>query len=310
MKKSILFVTIGAIALAIGVSTLYLKEKAVSYVKISINPDIQLALDNNDEVVDVVAINDDADVLLSDLDLVGLTLEEATDKIIDESVETGFIDELSETNTILVEAVNEDEEKRLFLESAVVKKVKANIEEKGIKSILAAVKLDETLKTEAEELGVSNGKMLLIATAVSINSELVKADLAELTIKDIQAEIKEVTSLKRLEAKENKAEYKEELKEQKQLLKEKHLKEVEEMRKEIKEQIKNFNNLSPADQKIVENQAIARFKADVETKFDTLQAELQQKFETSSNVAGQEPYKQVSKDLVEAVREAIQRKGR
>ena len=310
MKKSILFVTIGAIALAIGVGTLYLREKAVSYVKISINPDIQLALDNNDEVVDVVAINDDADVLLSDLDLVGLTLEEATDKIIDELVETGFIDELSETNAILVEAVNEDEEKRLFLESAVVKKVKANIEEKGIKSILAAVKLDETLKTEAEELGVSNGKMLLIATAVSLNSELVKADLAELTIKDIQAEIKEVTSLKRLEAKENKAEYKEELKEQKQLLKEKHLKEVEEMRKEIKEQIKNFDNLSPADQKIVENQAIARFKADVETKFDTLQAKLQQKLETSSNVAGQEPYKQVSKDLVEAVREAIQRKGR
>ena len=55
--------------------------KAVSYVGIDVNPSVSLVLDKNDNVLSVLADNEDAQVLLYGETLVGMSADEAAKKI-------------------------------------------------------------------------------------------------------------------------------------------------------------------------------------------------------------------------------------
>jgi hypothetical protein len=62
-----------------------------SYVSIDVNPSLSLVLDEDKKVLSVLAENEDAQVLLYEEQLVGLSLEEAAQKIADLSVEMGYL---------------------------------------------------------------------------------------------------------------------------------------------------------------------------------------------------------------------------
>ena len=67
MKKFL--IGLGAvIVVSVVAYLLFLAKTPKSYVILSINPEIELALSSSNTVVDVTAINDDADVFISDLD--------------------------------------------------------------------------------------------------------------------------------------------------------------------------------------------------------------------------------------------------
>lgn len=236
--------------------------EAVSYLTLSINPDIELALNTNDVVVEVIPINDDADVLTSDLDLVGLKVEDAADALIDSAMETGYLDENSSENTIVVTTVNDDETDREALESKIMTSISTHLELKEIYPVLVAVGLDDELKAEADTYDISYGKMLLIEKATTLDSTLSKDELATMEVKDIQAIIKDYVTERRNQVKATVAELKQEKQELKQTYSEKvqalkdslaeeHSEELQSMTeaqrteamtsylKEAKEQIKN-----------------------------------------------------------------------
>lgn len=73
------------------------KEK-VSYVNVNINPDLELIVDSDNKVVKVIGSNQDARVLLyGEANLEGLDIEVAIDKIVDLSVEMGYLTEENHT---------------------------------------------------------------------------------------------------------------------------------------------------------------------------------------------------------------------
>ena len=194
-------------------------NRALSFVSININPEIELALNNQDEVVDVISINEDADIVTSDLDLIGLTIEEASDKIIDATMETGYLDEYSEENIVVVTTINDDDEKRVKLEEKIITRMNAHFETRKIYPILVAKGLDNDLKAEATKYGISNGKMLLIERAVSLNEELSKDELAKLSVRDIQKEIQIYVKERRAALKESLEDAREEWQQKKEELK-------------------------------------------------------------------------------------------
>jgi gas vesicle protein len=193
LKKRHILAIIGVITIFAGLSyAIYIFDiRALSYVSISINPDIELAVNGGNIVEEVISINEEADIITSDLDLVGLDVGIASEKIVGAAVETGYIDEYSDENTIVITTVNENEMVRQALETKVMNKLDAYFTRKDIHPILLANGLTDELKTEATSYSISNGKMLLVNRAATIDKTYTKEILADMSISEIQDVIKD-----------------------------------------------------------------------------------------------------------------------
>jgi len=166
-------------------------QEDLTYVSISINPEIELFIDEQEVVTDVVNINDDAAVITSDLDLVGKNLDDAVDNIVDAAVDTGYIDEYADDNEIIVTTINDNEVKRKTLEERVTRRINRRLEQRESYAVIVTDGLNEDLKEQANKYNVSNGKMLLINKAVTLNENLKVEDLVDKSIFEIQKLIKE-----------------------------------------------------------------------------------------------------------------------
>lgn len=193
-------------------------KDTLRYVNISINPEIQLAVNQDDEVKEILAINEDADVLLSDLDLIGMNIDDAANEILDEAVETGFIYEYSDENLVLITAIDENEEERIEFEEKLAKTMNEYANGKGIYPIILTKGLNESLKTEALTFEISNGKMLLVDRAASLDSTQTREALAKMSVKEIQQMIKNVITNRHEELKSTAEELKVQWQEEKTLL--------------------------------------------------------------------------------------------
>ena len=206
---------------------LFLAKTPKSYVIFSINPEIELALSSSNTVIDVTAINDDADVFISDLDLEGMSLDEAVDTIISDAIDTGYIDEYSDDNSIVLTEINDDEETRISLENTVLNAVNNKLEDKNVSSVVVVSGVTDEMKTTADSYDISYGKMLLIERAVALDETLNADDLATMSIKDIQSKIKE--SLEAARA-------------QNQQTNEEKIQEKEQLKTEAQEQVKTYED--------------------------------------------------------------------
>lgn len=234
MKKDYV---VGILLLVVGVALAYglfiFNQESIRYVNININPEIQLAVNQDDEVKEIVSLNEDADILLSDLNLVGKSIEDATKEIIDEAVKTGYIDEYSDENLVFITAIDEDEEERVEFEEEIAKTVNEYGNSKGIYPVVLTRGLNETLKTEAQTLEISNGKMLLVDRAFNLDSTKTREELSKMSIKEIQEIIKAVVSKRHEDLKSTAEELKNEWKAEKDLLKTKVQAEVKKMKDDI-----------------------------------------------------------------------------
>lgn len=250
-------------------------NRALSYVTISINPEVELALNTQDEVVEVIPINEDADILISDLNLVGMTVEEASEKIIDAAMETGYLDEYSEENTVVVTTVNDDEEVRQLLEEKVMNKLNAHFESRKIYPVLVAKGLDDELKAEAESYDISNGKMLLIERAVTLNTDLSKEELVDMSVRDIQKEIQAYVQERHDALKETLEAAKVEWQERKVELKQEYVNKVNQLRDSISEEMKEeFKNLTSEQKKAAIDSYLNNKKEEIKNSISEIKEEI------------------------------------
>lgn len=89
---SLIIVTILVASIAIYIILTGMVAKDYNYVQIEVNPRAEFLCDNKFNVVSVYPLNQDARIVLSDLDLIGLDIEEATTTFIDECAKAGYID--------------------------------------------------------------------------------------------------------------------------------------------------------------------------------------------------------------------------
>lgn len=174
-------------------------EQKLTYVTIDINPSIELGIDENDIVAEVITLNADADIAYSDSQLIGKSLEDATEIILDTSIELGYITETSDTNAVNVTSYDEDEAKRDRLNKTIIDKLNAHFEERKIYALVVENGLDEELKTKADSYDIAYGKMLLVNRAISLDSSLNESDLVNLSVKEIQEGIKSKAIVRREE---------------------------------------------------------------------------------------------------------------
>jgi len=297
--KKVLLVLIVFAVLAAGVGYyIVFSEKVESYVLLSINPEIELALNEDNNVVDVLALNDDADVLISDLKLEGMSIEEATNVIIDEATETGYLDEYSEDNDIIITTINDDEKVRVDLENKVLTNLNTQLQSNGVASVVVVTGVTEEMKSDADLYGISYGKMLLVEKALVVNADLNKENLVTLSVKEIQSLIKDnltkqnETSAQTLEEKvQIKEKLKTETKEKIKLYEDKLLEE------------KGINSTTMTQEQKQEavNNASEEKKNEIQNKVNEVQEQAEQ------NIQEEQPDN--IQDSISAARNQVQSKG-
>lgn len=277
MRKVILsLIFVAAVGASLYYGYNYSKKDNLSYITISINPEVLLSVNLEGKVVEVTGVNEDADVLLSNINLIGLTAEEASSLIVDAATEAGYIDEYSSENAITITTVNEEEQERTKLQDRVVNHLNIYLENKKVYAVLVAKELDGKLKAEAEAYNISNGKMLLIEEVVVLDSTLEKKSLVDMTIREIQELIKEKVKTRHEALNEDIEVLKEEWLQKKDALKEETKAKIEQVQANIQNNIENLNSLTPTERAEKVNEAIQTKKEEVKTIFDSVKDQIRE----------------------------------
>ncbi|MGE5456711.1 MAG: hypothetical protein ACM3O4_06415 [Ignavibacteriales bacterium] len=311
MKKG--YIWLGLIVIVLGIAGFVgysmWNNNTFSSVTISINPEVELLLNNEDKVVEVIPINEDADILTSDLDLEGLTIEEASEKLIDSAMETGFLDEYSDENTVVITTVNDDETKRQALQEKIMTKFTSHFEGKKIYPVLVAKGLDDDLKAEADQYGISYGKMLLVESALALNDTLSKDELVNMSIRDIQTEIKTVVKDRRAALKLSRQEAKEELKAKKAELKKNYKTTVENLKATIAEEYKEeLKNMTPAQRKEAINNYLTARKEAIKNDIGAIREEIKAEIKEDMEGYNYPVLENNAAAIKESIKERIQNK--
>jgi hypothetical protein len=190
MKKLRNLIGVAVVALAaffvIGCETV----SAESYVTIDINPSVELIVNRRDIVVMVNPLNEDAETLLVDLELVGLKLEVATELIINKAIELGYIDVDSEETVVSVTAIGYNDDYGLKLGLRIRNHVNELFVKKGIFGYALVSETMEEVRAEAEELGVSPGKLRLVKVVQELYPETTTEEGLAMSVSELMDLIK------------------------------------------------------------------------------------------------------------------------
>lgn len=159
----------------------------VTYVSLRINPEIELIADENGEVLAANAVNTDGETVLSETELVGMTVEEAGEAFTDKATELGYIDPNSKENTVYVDAEGEDAE---ALERSLADKINRYFDNKGIYGKVSPDTL-ERYAANVDKWGVSAGHAKMIMRVLDLYPEMTEDEVLALSVKERLALLKD-----------------------------------------------------------------------------------------------------------------------
>ncbi len=180
-------------------------EAAETYVSIDINPSIEFIVDENDVITSYNLLNEDAEIICVDVDFIGMTIEEASELFVQLAAEAGYIDVSSDDNAVLITVIGDDETE---LETQLTAELQERIRERlmhfmAVNAINAQVLTEdftsEDLIAQAEELGVSPGKLQLVLLAQTYDEELLLEDGLAMPVRDLMAIVREYHDVVRAE---------------------------------------------------------------------------------------------------------------
>lgn len=152
-----------------------------SVIGIDVNPSVELSVNRKNRVLAAEALNDDAQVLIEDMDLEGVDLNVAVHAVIGSMVTHGYLDDLD--NAILVTVSNDSVKKANALRSSVVSDIEKTLEENQVQAVVYDQQVieDDEISTLASEYGISYGKAYFIKELIDENDELTMEDMGELS---------------------------------------------------------------------------------------------------------------------------------
>lgn len=166
--------------------TLLSKPETVdSIVSLDVNPSIELLINYEEKIIEANPLNEDAEIVIGDMELKGNDLSLAVNAIIGSMVRNGYMDELS--NAILISVDNEDEKKGAKLEKRLSKEVGKLLNAEGLDGavISQTIKRDNKVTKLAKEYGITSGKAQLIKRITDKYSKYSFTDLVPLSIQQL-----------------------------------------------------------------------------------------------------------------------------
>lgn len=167
-------------------------DRTYAFVDIDINPSLELLIDRKNLVVGINTINKDAETLLADNDLKGMTVDDAIEKIYEFAHDRGFVYEDKENLILISLALNSDADKKgdeeQKLEALVSQiELKASVD-KVIKPVV--IKVPEETKKTADINNLSTGRQYIYEKSKEQSKGIDLAKAKNSQIEDLLNEVK------------------------------------------------------------------------------------------------------------------------
>lgn len=179
-----------AILLTGGIFGLVYKTNAVaSVISLDVNPSIELKVNSRETVISCTPVNEDAEMVLSDMtqgkDLKGVKLDVAVNAIVGALLRCGYLDSIS--SVILISVEDSDDERAARLRQELIGTVDAVLREQAANASVLSQSFyrNGNISALAAENNISVGKAALIDRITQINGELDFASLAALTVAEL-----------------------------------------------------------------------------------------------------------------------------
>ena len=185
----IVFIAVAVVVLVatvIAIVMMFNNQKPAGTVQLSTNPSATLIINDKERVIGVKYDNQEAEILLSDTDLSGKTVEEASKIFVQLCCKAGYIDTSYDSVGSKVEIVisYSNENKIDKLKENLINTINTYFDENGIIAGAVCNKMDE-LKTQAETAGIKLNKYIMIQTILSMTDEYTIEELNEMTQQDL-----------------------------------------------------------------------------------------------------------------------------
>lgn len=179
-----------------------------AYVSLDINPSVELATNSFGTVIDVNPLNEDGEKISEGLTLEGQKVEDALQTLIEEAKNEGYLDENLD-NAVAVTVSTDNEAKGEEILQSVEETVKSELENQNIENAeIIAQNINTERHKEAERLGISPGKILLIEKLKAADLEVDADEYANKPVREIMKALNAKRAEDRAEAKEIKKEAK------------------------------------------------------------------------------------------------------
>lgn len=183
-------------ALVLVVTLIFSSQKVTpvvaSTITVDINPSIQITLDEDDNVINVTAINDDGEEIIKNIRFKGLTLDRAIEIIIKKASERGFIVDTTDENVILISVDSKNAEVKARVEAKLEVKIKNEV--KKYSAFVRVIKenggdvspeqLDKLVEF-AKENKITLAKLLRIKKIIVLDESYTISDLKDLSIREL-----------------------------------------------------------------------------------------------------------------------------
>lgn len=204
-RKS-LIAAAAALVLMAGVAAGYTQQqssqKVFSIIGLDVNPSIELKVNKAEKVLAINALNEDAELILTGMELKGTDLKVALNALVGSMLNKGYISELA--NSILISVENANREQGVSLQQRLAEEINGLLQASSINAAVLSqtIHADNEVQALAKAYGISQGKATLIQKIAAENKRLKLADLAGLSINNLNllasgqnAELKDVASI-------------------------------------------------------------------------------------------------------------------
>ena len=165
-----------------GVGAYKMDHRVTSTISLDVNPSVELRINGKERVLEVLALNEDAEAALGELELVGSQLDVAVNAVIDAMLRKGYITELS--NSILISVDSEKAEDAKALQEKLTMEVSKMLDEQNFDGAVLSqtVEKESELREKARQHGITVGKAQLVDKITKMDLRYSFADLAELSV--------------------------------------------------------------------------------------------------------------------------------
>lgn len=159
--------------------------KVAAIVGLDVNPSIELSVNKEGKVLDAASVNKDGEKILDGMELKGTQIDVAANAILGSMVKNGYLNEIS--NSILVSVQAEDEALGSRMESEISKSINDYLETSAIGGAILGqyVAGSDEVKAFAEENGISVGKAALIKAMSNGDGRLDEKSLLKISTQEL-----------------------------------------------------------------------------------------------------------------------------
>lgn len=156
-----------------------------SVISFDVNPSIEMTVNKNERVLQVKPLNNDAQIVIGEMDFKNTDLEVAINALIGSMLKNGYIDDIQ--NSILISVENPDEAKEAALQAKLGEEIARLLQASSIDGAILSQSLtdDDSLTMLADENDITRGRAQLIRQLVNTNANYKFEDLAKLSINEL-----------------------------------------------------------------------------------------------------------------------------